>query len=70
VVAEVKPEGLEAVDYVTTYRGKPLEAGVKSMTITLVFRSPTATLTSEAVESSVQKVVDAAKAKLGATLRT
>jgi phenylalanyl-tRNA synthetase beta chain len=70
VVAEVKPEGLEAVDYVTTYRGKPLEAGMKSVTITLVFRSPTATLTSEAVESSVQKVVDAAKVKLGATLRT
>ena len=70
VVAEVKPEGLEAVDYVTTYRGKPLEAGVKSVTVTLVFRSPTATLTSEAVESSVQKVVDAAKVKLGAVLRT
>jgi phenylalanyl-tRNA synthetase beta chain len=69
VVSEVKPEGLEAVDYVTTYRGKPLEAGVKSVTITLVFRSPTATLTSEAVESAVQKVVEAAKQKLGATLR-
>ena len=69
VVAEVKPEGLEALDYVTTYRGKPLEAGVKSVTVTLVFRSATATLTSEAVESSVQRVVEAAKEKLGAVLR-
>jgi phenylalanyl-tRNA synthetase beta chain len=69
VVAEVKPQGLEALDYVTTYRGKPLEAGVKSVTVTLVFRSPVATLTSEAVEASVQKVVDAAKEKLGAVLR-
>jgi phenylalanyl-tRNA synthetase beta chain len=69
VVAQVKPEGLEAVDYVTTYRGKPLEAGVKSVTLTLVFRSPTTTLTSEAVESSVQRVVTAAKEKLGAVLR-
>jgi phenylalanyl-tRNA synthetase beta chain len=70
VVHEVKPDGLETVDYVTTYRGKPLEPGVKSVTVTLVFRSPTTTLTSEAVESSVQKVVDAAKEKLGAVLRT
>jgi phenylalanyl-tRNA synthetase beta chain len=70
LIAEVKPEGLEAVDYVTTYRGKPLEAGVKSVTVTLVFRSPVATLTSEAVEGAVMKVVDAAKEKLGALVRT
>ena len=70
IVNEVKPDGLEAIDYVTTYRGKPLEAGTKSVTITLVFRSPTTTLTSEAVESSVQKVVAAAREKLGAVLRT
>ena len=69
LLSEVKPDGLEAVDYVTTYRGKPLDAGVKSVTITLVFRSPTTTLTSEAVESSVQRVVEAAKEKLGAVLR-
>jgi phenylalanyl-tRNA synthetase beta chain len=69
IVTEVKPDGLEAMDYVTTYRGKPLEAGTKSVTITLVFRSPTTTLTSDAVESSVQKVVVAAKEKLGASLR-
>jgi phenylalanyl-tRNA synthetase beta chain len=70
IVHEVKPDGLEAIDYVTTYRGKPLEAGTKSVTITLVFRSPNATLTSEAVESSVQRVVQAAREKLGAVLRT
>jgi phenylalanyl-tRNA synthetase beta chain len=69
VVHEAKPGQLDAVDYVTTYRGKPLDAGVKSVTITLVFRSPDSTLTGEAVESSVQKVVAAAKQKLGATLR-
>jgi phenylalanyl-tRNA synthetase beta chain len=69
VVHSVHPQDLEAVDYVTTYRGKPLESGVKSVTITLVFRSPTTTLTSEAVESSVQRVIGAAKEKLGATLR-
>jgi phenylalanyl-tRNA synthetase beta subunit len=40
------------------------------VTITLVFRSPTATLISEEVEASVQKMVQAAQEKLGATLRT
>jgi phenylalanyl-tRNA synthetase beta chain len=61
---------LESLDYVTTYRGKPLEKGVKSVTVKLVFRSPTQTLTSEQVEESVTKVVEAAKSQLGATLRT
>jgi len=65
----VAPADLEAVEYVTTYRGKPLEAGTKSVTVALVFRSPTTTLTGEAVESAVAGVVDAAKAQLGATLR-
>ena len=69
VIHSVRPADLEAVEYVTTYRGKPLESGVKSVTVTLVFRSATTTLTSEAVESAVQKVIDAAKEKLGATLR-
>jgi phenylalanyl-tRNA synthetase beta chain len=60
---------LEAIEFVTTYRGKPLEPGSKSVTITLVFRSPNATLTSEEVETSVQKAVAAAKSQLDATLR-
>ena len=61
---------LEGLEYVTTYRGKPLEKGTKSVTITLVFRSPTSTLTSDQVEASVQRAVEAAKTQLGATLRT
>jgi phenylalanyl-tRNA synthetase beta chain len=60
---------LEAVDFVTTYRGKPLEPNTKSVTVALVFRSPDATLTSEAVDASVQKATSAAKDQLGATLR-
>jgi len=63
-------EHLEQVEYVTTYRGKPLEKGTKSVTTTLVFRSPTTTLTSEEVEASVQRAVTAAQRDLNATLRT
>jgi phenylalanyl-tRNA synthetase beta chain len=61
---------MEALEYVTTYRGKPLEKGTKSVTITLVFRSPAQTLTSESVESAVRAIVQAAENDLGAKLRT
>ncbi len=70
IVIKQKLKDLEAVDYVSTYRGKPLEKGIKSVTIALVFRSNQATLTSEQVESEVQKVLKAAQQELGATLRT
>jgi phenylalanyl-tRNA synthetase beta chain len=63
-------EFLESIDFVTAYRGKPLETGFKSVTIALVFRSASATLTSEQVEASVQKATAAAKTRLGATLRS
>jgi phenylalanyl-tRNA synthetase beta chain len=69
VIASAHPRWLEDVEYVGTYRGKQLEKGTKSVTITLVFRSASETLTSEAVEASVQSVVAVAKGQLGATLR-
>jgi phenylalanyl-tRNA synthetase beta chain len=69
VVREAKPDLLESLEFVTTYRGKQLEKGKKSVTIALVFRSPTETLTGEAVEASVQRVIEAAKRDLNATLR-
>ena len=64
LVQSVAPAHLEELEYVTTYRGRPLEAGQKSITIALVFRSPQETLTSEQVESSVQAVIAAAKEQL------
>ena len=70
LIRGLKPESLEDLEYVTTYRGKPLEKEQKSVTMTLVFRSPTGTLTSEKVDAAVQRVIDAARAELGATLRT
>ena len=69
IVARQDLRDLESVEYVTTYRGKPLAKGFKSVTITLVFRSSETTLTSEQVEDQVQRVVKAAQQELGATLR-
>ncbi len=70
LIRSLRPEHLEEVEYVTTYRGKPLEKGQKSVTTTLIFRSPAGTLTNEQVEPAVQRVINAAKKELGATLRT
>jgi phenylalanyl-tRNA synthetase beta chain len=61
LVSHVNPQHLEEVEYVGVYRGKPLEKGTKSQTVSLVFRSPNETLTSEAVDASVKKVIDAAQ---------
>ena len=61
LVRGVRPPLMEDVEYVTTYRGKPLEKGTKSVTVTLIFRSPERTLTGEEVEAGVQQVIDAAK---------
>lgn len=61
---------LQSVDYLTTYRGKPLEPGTQSVTVTLVFRSDSSTLTSDAVDSVVALVVEAARAQLNASVRT
>ncbi len=69
LVRALNLQDLEALEHVTTYRGKPLEPGTKSVTITLVFRSSSGTLTSDEVESSVRRVVDESKQKLNATLR-
>jgi phenylalanyl-tRNA synthetase beta chain len=61
LIRGTQPKDMEDLQYVTTYRGKPLEKGQKSVTVTIVFRSATETLTSEKVDASVQKVVEAAK---------
>ena len=69
LVEDEKLDQLEEVEYVTTYRGKPLDKTHKSVTITLVFRSAAGTLTGETVDAAVNRVIAAAQEKLGATLR-
>jgi phenylalanyl-tRNA synthetase beta chain len=70
LVQRVNPPHLEKLEYVTTYRGKQLAKGQKSVTSALIFRSPGGTLTSEQVEDAFQQVVSAAKSELNATLRS
>ena len=58
------------IDYVTTYRGKPVAKGRKSITLTLTYRSPDSTLRSEQVDEQVDAVVRAATDSFSAELRT
>jgi phenylalanyl-tRNA synthetase beta chain len=56
-----EPADLESVRHVTTYRGKPLAKGQKSVTLQLVFRSPDGTLRGEDVDAAVARATEAAK---------
>lgn len=69
LVASLALPDLETVEYVTTYRGKPLQPGTQSVTITLVFRGRTTTLTSDAVDAAMNRVVEQARLRLNATVR-
>ncbi len=72
VEAEVRaasPALLEDLRFVTTYRGKPLDKGSKSVTLRLVFRDPATTLRHQQVDPQVAAVVQRLNQSLAATLR-
>jgi phenylalanyl-tRNA synthetase beta chain len=70
LVRELKLAHLEALEHAATYRGKPLPAGQKSVTLTLVFRKAEGTLTREEADAAVSRVVQLAGERLGAILRS
>ncbi len=70
LVAGIDQPMRESIDYVTTYRGKPVAKGKKSVTLSMTYRSPETTLRNEQVDDEVNAIIAAATDKLGATLRT
>ncbi len=58
-----------AVEYVTTYRGKPIAPGRKSVTIALTYHRLDATLRNEEVDEQIGQLIDAFGEKLNAELR-
>lgn len=60
---------LEEIRLVDDYRGKGLEAGQKSLTFSLRFRSPDRTLTQAEATSARDKAVQLANQQFGANLR-
>jgi phenylalanyl-tRNA synthetase beta chain len=60
---------LEELQYVETYRSPQLGAGKKSLLMTLTFRKPEGTLTSEEADQLRDQIVNACTAAYGAQLR-
>ncbi len=58
-----------AEKYVTTYRGKQVPAGKKSVTMNLEYRSAEETLTGQQVDQQIEELLTPLKAKFAAELR-
>ncbi len=61
---------LQNVNFIGIYRGKPIEQGRKSVTVSLVFRDAEGTLKHDTVDKFENDILDELKNKLGAQLRT
>jgi len=61
---------LESISFVTTFRGKQIGEGRKSVSLRLVFRKTDGTMKSEEADASVARAIEALRAKLGAEIRT
>jgi phenylalanyl-tRNA synthetase beta chain len=61
---------LASISFVTTFRGKQIGDGRKSVSLRLVFRKPDGTMKSEEADASVARAIDALRSKLGAEIRS
>ncbi len=68
-LASVAQPARVSAEYVTTYRGKPIPDGRKSVTVSLTYRSSEGTLRSEQVDGFVTEIVAAMKKIHNAELR-
>lgn len=64
------PDELERIDFTGLYRGKPIPAGKKSVTVSLRFRDEQGTLRHETVDGWQNEIVAQLTQRLGAELRT
>jgi phenylalanyl-tRNA synthetase beta chain len=61
---------LESVSFVTTFRGKQIGEGRKSVSLRLVFRKQDGTMKSEEADASVARAISALREKLSAEIRS
>ncbi|MBC8481141.1 MAG: phenylalanine--tRNA ligase subunit beta, partial [Planctomycetes bacterium] len=69
-VGKAAPAILEKLEFVDIYRGKGVETGKKSLTLSLVFRDEDGTLTHEIVDGFEKDIVKSLSEHVGAELRT
>jgi phenylalanyl-tRNA synthetase beta chain len=60
----------QSLAYVTTYRGKPVPSGRKSVTVALEYRAADRTLRREEVDSQVEEIIAAMRKDFSAELRS
>jgi phenylalanyl-tRNA synthetase beta chain len=60
---------LAEIRFVGSYRGKPIEAGKKSVTMELVFRDAKGSLQSEQVDAQMNRIIAGLEAGVGAEIR-
>jgi phenylalanyl-tRNA synthetase beta chain len=60
---------VERVEVFDVYRGKPVAEGQKSVALRVTYRDPEVTLTDARVDATQAKLLEAARAELGAALR-
>jgi phenylalanyl-tRNA synthetase beta chain len=61
---------LESISFVTTFRGRQIGEGRKSVSLRLVFRKPDGTMKSEEADASVARAIEALRSRLGAEIRS
>ncbi|MBI1303110.1 MAG: phenylalanine--tRNA ligase subunit beta [Phycisphaera sp.] len=61
---------LERISFVTTFRGKQIGDGRKSVSLRLVFRKPDGTMTSDEADASVARAIQRLREALGAEVRS
>ena len=69
VVLSKAPQELEDFKFVGIYRGKPIPAGKKSVTVSLCFRDDDGTLQHQTVDSWQKDIISTLTAAVGAELR-
>lgn len=60
---------LEAIEFVTTFRGKQIEAGRKSLTLRMRFRAADRTLTHQDVDTQTDAAIKALESHFKAVIR-
>jgi phenylalanyl-tRNA synthetase beta chain len=69
-ISALKLDWLEDCGFVTTYRGKGVDTGAKSLTLRLTFRAADRTLTHDEVDGQVDRAMKTLSADLGAEIRS
>lgn len=70
VVGASRPQWLEDLAFIGVYRGQPIDAGKKSVTLRMTFRDHARTLRDDEVNAEVDRLVGAMTRDVGAVLRT